>query len=90
VGQRGVEHRDEDVADVVAGPLLEDVDEEPAVLLGPDRAVGDQVALLPVQRPLTGRSPQPDSASGSSSAVTRSTIGMSWTNVAPSSSRRNV
>ena len=34
----------------MAGPLLEDVDEEPAVLPRADGAVGDEVALLAVER----------------------------------------
>ena len=49
---------DEQVADVVTGPLLEHLDEELSVLLGADGPVRHEIALLPVQRPLTG-SPSP-------------------------------
>ena len=57
VRERGVEDLDEHVADVVAHPLLEHLDEELAVLLGADAAVGDELALLPVERSVTGSSP---------------------------------
>ena len=51
VGEGDVEHLDEDAAHVAPHPLLEDVDEEAAPLLGRDRARGDQVARLRVERP---------------------------------------
>ena len=50
VGERDIEHLDEDAAHVASDPLLEDVDEEAAPLLGRDRARGDEVARLRVQR----------------------------------------
>ena len=53
--QRDVEELHVDLAHVVAHPLLEDVDQEAAVLLGPDRALGDQVAGLRVEQPLLAR-----------------------------------
>jgi len=52
VGQRDVEHLHVDLADVAAHPVLEDVDEEPAVASGGDRTPGDQVPLLDIQRPV--------------------------------------
>ena len=48
VGERDVEHLHEHLADVAAHPLLEDVDQKPAILLGGDRAAGDAVAVLHV------------------------------------------
>ena len=50
VRERGVEHLHVDGADVAADPLLERVDHEAPVLLRADRAVGDQVPLLRVER----------------------------------------
>ena len=41
VRQRDVEHLHVDLADVAAHPFLEHVDQEPAVLLGADRPLGD-------------------------------------------------
>ncbi len=49
-GQRGVEHLDVDGADVAAHPLLEHVDQEPAVHRWPDRPAGDHVPVLGVER----------------------------------------
>ena len=89
VRERGVEHLHEDVTDVVASPLLEDVDQELPVAVGRDRAVGDLVTPAGRADDLPA-TPPAASASGSSSGVTRSTMGMSWTKVAPSSSRRKV
>ena len=51
VRERAVEQLHVDRADVVPHPLLEDVDHEAPVLLGPDRALGDEVARLRVQGP---------------------------------------
>ena len=50
VRQRGVEHLHVHGADVTADPLLEHVDQESPVLLRADRAVGDQVPVLGVER----------------------------------------
>ena len=52
VRERDVEHLDVDLADVASHPLLEDVDQEAAVLLGADRAVRDLRPFLEVQRPV--------------------------------------
>ena len=46
VRQRDVEHLHEDLADVAPHPLLEHADQERAVLLRRDGAVGDEAALL--------------------------------------------
>ena len=56
-GQGDVEHLDVDLADVAADPLLEDPDEERAVLVGRDRPIGDQAPLLAVERSIAPRSP---------------------------------
>ena len=50
VRERGVEHLHVDGADVAADPILEHIDQEPPVLHRADRAVGDQVPLLGVER----------------------------------------
>ncbi len=57
VGQRDVEHLDIDLADVPADPFVEDRVEERPVLLGGDRAIRDQLALLAVQRPVAPGAP---------------------------------
>ena len=88
--ERHVEELDEDPADVAAHPFLEDVDQEAAVLLAADRALGDQVAGLRVEQaaPRPGRSLQPWLAMSIVSSVARSTIGMNCIHFAPSSSRK--
>ncbi len=53
--ERDVEQLHVDLAHVVAHPLLEDVDQEAAVLFGADRALGDQVAGLRVEQALLAR-----------------------------------
>ena len=58
VGERDVEHLHVHLADVAAHPLLEDVDQEAAVLLAADRAVRDRAPLLLVQRPVAPRRPR--------------------------------
>ena len=58
VRERDVEHLHEDGADVAAHPLLEHVDEEVAPLLRADRAGGDELALLLVERPVAPRRPR--------------------------------
>ena len=50
VRERGVEHLDVHLPDVAPDPLLEHVDHEPPVLLGSDRAFGDEVPFLLVER----------------------------------------
>ena len=57
VRERYVEELHVHLADVMPHPLLEDVDQEPAVLLAADRAVRDQLSLLLVQRPVAPRRP---------------------------------
>ncbi len=49
VGERGVEHLHVDRADVVADPVLEDVDQEPPVAFGAHGSVGHQRAVERVQ-----------------------------------------
>src|SRR5450631_3545805 len=51
--KRHVEELNIHPAHVVPHPLLEDIDEEAAVLFAPYRAFRDQVARLPVERALT-------------------------------------
>ena len=58
VRERDVEHLHVDLADVASHPLLEHVDQEAAVLLGGDRAAGDAVALLHVERPVAPGRPR--------------------------------
>src|SRR5262249_10090345 len=49
-GQCRVEHLDVDGTDVAAHPLLEHLDQDPAVLRWPHRPAGDQVPVLRVER----------------------------------------
>ena len=58
VRERDVEHLHVHLADVAPHPLLEDVDQEAAVLLAADRAVRDQLSLLLVERPVAPRRPR--------------------------------
>ena len=58
VRERDVEHLHVDRADVAAHPLVEDVDQEAAVLLAGHRAVGHELALLHVERPVAPRRPR--------------------------------
>ena len=58
VRERDVEELHVHLADITPHPLLEDVDQEPAVLLAADRAVRDQLSLLLVQRPVAPRRPR--------------------------------
>ena len=57
VRERRVEHLHVHVADVVPHPVLEDVDQEPAVALGRHRALGHLTAGLNVQRAIAPRGP---------------------------------
>ena len=58
VRERDVEHLHVDLADVPPDPFLEHVDEEPAVLLRRDRAIGDVRPLLHVEGPVAPRGPR--------------------------------
>ena len=58
VRERDVEHLDVDLADVAAHPLLEDVDQEAAVLLGGHRAPRHAAPVLHVERPVAPRRPR--------------------------------
>ena len=49
--QRNVEHIDVDFRHVAAHPLLEDRDQEAPVLVSRDRALGDRIAELRIERP---------------------------------------
>ena len=86
VGERDVEHLHVHLADVAAHPLLEDVDQEAAVLLGRHRAVRDQLTLLLVAA--AGLRHEDHGTSPSVASETRSMMGMNWTKLAPHSSRR--
>jgi hypothetical protein len=58
VGERHVEHLHVDLTHVAADPLLEDVDQEAAVLFAGDRAVGDVCSVLRVERPIAPGAPR--------------------------------
>lgn len=89
--QRHVEELHVDVPDIVAHPLLEDIDEQSAILLAACGALGDEVTGLRVEQALVpGRSLQPWLASARVSSVARSTTGMNCIHFAPSSSRKNL
>jgi hypothetical protein len=57
IRRRRVEHLDVNARDIVADPLLEDVDQEPSVPLRGNRAAGDDIAVLYVQRRVALRGP---------------------------------
>src|SRR5882762_1730400 len=53
--ERHIEHLDKNTAHVMAHPLLEDIDEEAAVLFAPHRAFRYEVSGLPVEQALAAR-----------------------------------
>ena len=57
--ERHIEQLDENPSDIASHPLLEYIDEEPAILMTADRAVGDQVPRLRIEQTLSTPGPLP-------------------------------